>query len=354
MINGKHVPLVEVTRGDIVESIHYGSLVISQPDGKIVFSIGDITNPTYLRSASKPFQTLAFLERGGAEHYALTEQEVAIICASHSGTDEHLAVLEKLQKKIGITESMLQCGVHAPYHAPTAQAYRDRGEDFHSNHSDCSGKHSGMLAFAKMINAPLENYLDTQHPVQQAMLRTFAEMCAYDVEKVKLGTDGCSAPVFAVPLINSAGAYARLCQPDGLSEDRARSCRLIVQSMMNHADMVGGPQRFDTDITRAGNGSFMTKIGAEGFHGIGILPGKASGFKTSLGIVIKISDGDLPLRAGCVVALHVLKTLGVLDRKKAEAVKAYDRRPVTNWSNKTIGEIRPSIELEKALKQIVE
>ena len=236
MSSANHIPLVEVTRGNIVESIHYGSLVIAQSDGKIIFSIGDTASPTYLRSASKPFQTLAFIEQGGAEAYDLSEQEIAIICASHSGTDEHLRVLENLQKKIGITESMLQCGVHAPYHTETAQAYRQRGEAFHANHNDCSGKHSGMLAFAKMIGAPFENYLDPQHPVQKGMLRTFAEMCAYDADKVELGTDGCSAPVFAVPLVNSAGAYARLCQPDELSPARAQACRLITRSMIANPD----------------------------------------------------------------------------------------------------------------------
>lgn len=352
MNSGQHIPLVEVTRGNIVESVHYGSLVIAQPDGKIVFSLGDITSPTYLRSASKPMQTLAFLEQGGAEHYNLTEQEIAIMCASHSGTDDHLEVLAKLQEKIGITESMLQCGAHAPYHEPSAQALRDRGEAFHSNHSDCSGKHSGMLAFAKMMGVSYEGYISPDHPVQQAMLNTFAEMCEYNIEKIELGTDGCSVPVFAVPLINSAGAYARLCQPDNLSKKRPQACQMIVLSMMNHANMVGGPLRFDTDAMVAGEGSFVTKVGAEGFRGIGILPGKAAGFETSLGITIKISDGDLTMRATSIVALSILKHLGVLNSEQAKSVKKYDRRPVTNWSGKTVGEIRPSAELVEALAKL--
>ena len=347
-----HIPLVEVTRGNTVESVHYGSLVIAQPDGKIVLSLGDSTSPTFLRSSSKPFQTLAFLEQGGAERYALTAQEIAIICASHSGTDEHIRVLETLQKKIGIQESMLQCGIHAPYHKGTVEALKQRGEAFHANHNDCSGKHSGMLAFAKMINAPLDDYLDPTHPVQQAMLRTFSEMCEYDMQKVELGTDGCSAPVFALPLRNSARAYARLCQPDGLAPARAESCRLITQAMISCPDMIGGPQRFDTDMMIAARGSLVTKIGAEGFHGIGILPGKTPGVSTSLGVTIKISDGDLALRAGCVAALAVLKQLKVISDQQVMEMKEYDARPVTNWSNKPIGEIRPSTELQQALSQL--
>ncbi len=351
MLKSGHIPLVEVTRGNIIESIHYGSLAIAQADGKIVFSAGDMSSPFYLRSAAKPFQTLAFLEAGGAEEYSLTPQEIAIICASHSGTDDHVQVLEKLQEKIGIQESMLQCGIHPPFHAETARVKMMKGEAFHANQHDCSGKHSGMLAFAKMINAPLDSYLDPDHPVQQAMLRTFAEMCEVDVHDIPLGTDGCSAPVFAVPLPNSASAYARLCQPDGLAPKRADACRKITAAMMSYPYMVGGPLRFDTDIMSAGSGSLVTKIGAEGFHGIGVMPAQAAGFSTSLGIAIKIGDGDLSLRAGCVVALQVLKHLKVFCSEEIQELADYDRRPVKNWRGKNIGEIRPSAELMQALSQ---
>ncbi len=347
-------PLVEVTRGSIVESIHYGSLAIAQPDGKIVFSVGDMHRPVFLRSASKPFQTLAFIEAGGAEKFNLSTAEIAIMCASHSGTDEHVSVLEALQTRIGIQEDILQCGIHAPYHAATAREKAMKGEAFHPNQNDCSGKHTGMLAFAKMIGAPMANYLQPEHPVQQAMLRTFAEMCNMDVASVELGTDGCSAPVFAVPLPAAAGAYARLCQPDALPQTRAQACRVITRAMMSHPFIIAGPQRFDTDIMSSCGGSLVTKIGAEGFHGIGVMPGEAAGFDTSLGIVIKISDGDLMLRAGCVVALYVLKQLKAICSGEIHDLADYDRRPLKNWAGKAIGEIRPSDELVQAIKRFLE
>jgi len=345
----KHVPLVEVTRGSIVESVHYGSLAIAQPDGKIILSLGDMDNPYYLRSSAKPFQTLAFLEAGGLDAYNLTLQEIALICASHSGTDEHVQVLEALQAKIGIQESMLQCGIHTPYDRETARRKMMNGEDFHSNQHDCSGKHTGMLAFAKMIGAPLDNYLDPQHPVQQAMLRTFAEICGVEIGTIELGTDGCSAPVFAVPLPNSALAYARLSQPDELGKLRAQACERITTAMMAHPFMVGGPQRFDTDIMSSAGGSLVTKIGAEGFHGIAVMPGHSGLFKSGLGITIKIADGDTDLRAGSVAVIQVLKTLKVLCSEEIHDLVDYDRRPVRNWRNKEIGEIRPTPELLEAL-----
>ncbi len=348
-----HIPLVEVTRGNIVESIHFGSLCLSQPEGRVLLSLGDQTSPFFLRSCAKPFQLLAFLERGGVGHYHLEPKEIAIMCASHSGTPSHLEVLEKLQKKVGIDESLLQCGVHAPYHKASADRLMMEGQPLHPNHNNCSGKHTAMLSFAKMIDAPMDNYLENSHPVQQAILKTFAEMCEVPEKSVELGVDGCTAPVFAVPLPAAAKGYARLCQPDDLPDDRANACRMITSSMTTHADMVAGPERFDTDAMFAGKGAFVSKLGAEGYRGIGILPDKAKGFESALGLTIKISDGDALSRATPVIAMAILKALGVLDKNQIETLKKYDRHPITNWRGKEVGELRPSKALLDALTAIV-
>jgi L-asparaginase II len=345
----QHIPLVEITRGKIVESVHYGSLSVSRPDGSLLFSLGDINTRFFLRSSSKPFQALAFLERGGAEFYHLDDKEIALICASHSGTDAHIQSLEILQRKVGIEESSLQCGAHSPYSQKSTDQLLLKGIAPHANHNNCSGKHTGMLAFAKMIGASLDNYLEPSHPVQQEILQTFAEMCAMETAEIETGIDGCTAPVFAVPLPNSAAAYARLCQPDGLAEDRAKACRLITRSMAAHSDMVAGPERFDTDGMAAGKGAFISKMGAEGYRAVGILPGRAKGVDSSLGISLKISDGDPNLRAASIVVMAVLKSLKVLDDVQITALKSYDRRPVFNWRGKEVGEIRPATELIQAL-----
>lgn len=349
MTTPSHIPLVEVTRGRIVESVHYGSLCAALPDGSILFSLGDSHTKFFLRSSAKPFQALAFLERGGAERYHLEAREIALICASHSGTEAHIQSLETLQKKVGIDESNLQCGAHPPYSQKSADQLMQKGITPGPNHNNCSGKHTGMLAFAKMIGAPLDNYLEPSHPVQQAILNTFAEMCGLDPAVIELGTDGCTAPVFAVPLADAAAAYARLCQPEGLPEARAKACRLISAAMPAHSDMVAGPERFDTDGMAVGKGAFISKVGAEGYRALGILPGKAKGMDTSLGITMKISDGDPNLRAGAVAAMAILKALNVLDDEQSAALKIYDRRPVPNWRGKEIGEIRPTSELMQAL-----
>ena len=352
MMDSPPIPLVEVTRGGIIESIHFGSITACLADGSLLLAAGAQKTPFYLRSASKPFQALAFLERGGAEEYGLEPEEIALICASHFGTDRHMAVLNKLQKKVGITESMLQCGLHPPHDKETADRMEKEGVVLHPNRNNCSGKHTGMLAFAKMIGAPLETYLEPGHPVQEAILQTHAEMCGLPVKEMITGEDGCSAPVFAVPLKSAALAYARLCQPDALEEKRALACRKITASMSAHPFMVAGRGAFDTQGMRVGNGDFITKIGAEGFRGISILPDKARGFSSAVGICYKISDGDKSLRANSIIAMAVLEAFGLLDDKKREKLKGYGRRPITNRQNKAVGEIRPSGELVRVLERV--
>ena len=177
-----------------------------------------------------------------------------------------------MQKKIGISEDMLQCGLHPPFDKETELRMITENTPLHHNRHNCSGKHTGMLAFAKMIGAPLENYLSPDHPVQQSILKTFSEMCGFPQNEIEMGVDGCSAPVFAVPLPHAARAYTRLCKPVGLDENRAASCRLITTAMSAHPFMVGGPKRFDTELMEYGKGTLVAKEGAEGYLAVGILP----------------------------------------------------------------------------------
>jgi len=347
-----HFPLIEITRGNTVESIHYGSVAIAFHGKKDSISIGDSKHPFFLRSSAKPFQALAFLERGGGDQFNFSPKEIAILCASHSGTDSHVDVLSHLQRKIGIKEDMLQCGVHPPYHDKTAQRMFINNEPLHPNRHDCSGKHTGMLAFAKMIGAPFETYLELTRPVQKHILNTFSEMSEVPVNNIHLGVDGCSAPVFAIPLANAATAYVKLCQPDNLLLERANACKTITSAMTAHPDMVAGPNRFDTAAMKIAKGKIITKIGAEGYQGIGVMPGASKFFKGSIGITSKISDGDLSLRANSIVSLVILKKLGVFSGQELTELKEYYTRPIKNWRGTDIGEIRPTDEFLQALDHI--
>jgi L-asparaginase II len=339
-------PVVELTRGETVESIHYGAIVVVDPKGNLVRAYGDPHVVTFLRSAAKPFQALPFIEAGGHRHYHLTQEEIAVICASHSGTDAHAAVVLSIQKKAGLEEGQLMCGAHMPYDQPTADAMLLRGEKPTANRHNCSGKHTGMLAFAKMNDEPLENYLEIGHPVQQRILQALADLSGAPLDEIHLGTDGCSAPNFALSLYHAAWAWARLADPSGLSAERAEACCTISAAMTACPEMVSGPGEFDTVVMEAGKGGLLVKAGAEGYQGIGILPGAIEPGSPALGVAIKIADGDGFRRARSAVSIEVLRQLGALPAEEIDALKKFGPvKPVVNWRKLEVGEMRPVFEL---------
>jgi L-asparaginase II len=340
-----YLPVVELTRGPIVESIHFGAVAAVDVNGNLVASFGDADTVTFLRSSAKPFQALPFIELGGDQVFGLTEREVALMCASHSGTDEHVLVVQGMQRKIGISEKNLMCGTHPPTYQATAKAMLLRGEEPTPNRHNCSGKHTGMLAHALLRKLPLEDYININHPVQQTILKTFAEMCGLPTDKVVLGTDGCSAPNFAIPLRNAALGYARLCDPSQLSPERATACRRITHAMTSNPDMVGGPGRFDTVIMGLASGRLLSKAGAEGYQGIGIMPGALGPGSPALGIAFKISDGDAGGRARPCVAIEVLRQLGAISQREVDALATFGPQRLYNYRKLQVGEMRPSFEL---------
>jgi L-asparaginase II len=340
-------PVVEVTRGSIVESIHFGAAAVVDSTGKLVASIGDPAATTFLRSAAKPFQALPFIEMGGAEKFGMTDREVGLICASHSGMDEHVQAVAALQKKIGIHEEDLMCGTHPPFHEATTRALILRGETPSPNRHNCSGKHTGMLAHALMRSLPVATYIDMESAVQRSILEAFASMCGLEVNQVELGVDGCSAPNFAAPLQSAALAYARLGDPIGLSPERAAACHRIWKGMTENSDMVAGPERFDTVFMTYMNGKALSKAGAEGYQGIAIAPGDLLGKgRPGIGIVLKVSDGDLDWRASGIIALEILRQLGILSSDEVSTLGKFAPHPITNWRKLTVGEIRPCFKLE--------
>ncbi len=342
-------PLYELTRGGVVESIHYGALAISDAAGNLMAWAGDPHTRTYLRSTAKPFQALPFIEADGHSHFNFSPAEIALICASHTGTDAHAELVASLQARLGLPESALQCGVHPPYDDATARRLAAAGTPPHPNRHNCSGKHTGMLAHARFKNAPLETYLEPDHPVQQAILAAFAEMCGLPPAEVDLGIDGCSAPNFCVPLANAAAALARLAGPESLPAPRAAACRAITAAMLAHPEMVSGPGTFDTDLMQATGGRILTKGGAEGYQGICLMPGARGPGSPALGIALKIADGDRRGWARPAVTLALLAELGALSESEQAALAAYGpRRAISNWRGLEVGEARPRFTLERA------
>ncbi len=339
--------LVELTRGPLIESIHLGALAIADTHGNLIASSGDPALVANLRSSSKPFQTLPLIERGGSEHFDMSEREIAITCASHHGTDVHVAVLRGLQAKIGITENDLLCGVHPAIDEATANAMRQRGAEPTPNRHNCSGKHTGMLAHAVMRSLPTGDYLNVDHPIQKTILQTFAEMLDLSPDDVLVGIDGCSAPTFAAPLRNAATAFARLADPSDLPEKRAKALARIFKAMTCNPDMVAGPGAFDTVLMQVGNGKIVSKGGAEGYQAIGLLPGAFGTGSPAVGITYKIADGDTSGRARPVVGVEVLRQLGALNEEQVQALSNFYTRPIYNWRKIEVGIIRPAFRLEQ-------
>ncbi len=346
-------PILELTRGHMVESTHFGSIVVVDSTGKLLHSYGDPCGVAFLRSSAKPFQALPFVERGGVEQFNFTQSELSISCASHETAQIHLDTVKAMQLKIGLQENDLQCGTHLPGDASMLKKIIQQNIKPTSNFNNCSGKHTAMLAHAKMRGLPLDTYLDINHPIQQDILETFAEMCGVEKEKVELGVDGCSAPNFAVPLFNAALGMARLCDPQTLSESRAAACRKITSAMTTHPEMISNYGEFDCELMKVGEGKIVTKRGAEGFQIVGLMPGVYG--ENGVGIAFKITDGDASrmndelepsTRVRPATTLEILRQLNALNETQLQSlVKFGPKKQIKNHRGILTGESYPVFQL---------
>ena len=342
-------PILELTRGSVVEATHFGSIAVVDSTGKLLNSYGDPHTVAFLRSSAKPFQALPFVEYGGVEHYGFTQSELSISCASHETSQMHLDTVTAMQKKIGIHESSLQCGGHLPGDSSKLKQVIKEDIKPTSNFNNCSGKHTAMLAFAKMRGLPLETYLDFDHPIQKEILKTFSEMCGIEMDKVQLGIDGCSAPNFAVPLINAALGMARICDPRDLSEARAVACKKITAAMSAHPEMVSNHGEFDCELMNIGAGRLVTKRGAEGFQIIGLMPGVYG--EKGVGIAFKVTDGDKSsmndslestARVRPSVTLEILHQLKVLNESELQSLSKFGpEKTLKNYAGLITGKSQP-------------
>lgn len=347
------LPLLELMRGTIIEAVHNGSIAVVSADGSLMKSHGDPDTVAFLRSSAKPFQALPFVEAGGVEHYGYTQSELALSCASHETSQMHLDTVQAMQKKIGIQESLLQCGPHLPGDAKKLREVIQQNITPTSNFNNCSGKHTSMLAYAKMRGLPLENYLALDHPIQQDILKTLSEMCSIEMKDIQIGIDGCSAPNFAMPLFNAALGMARLCDPRELSESRATACQKIITAMTTHPEMVANQGEFDTELMKVGAGKIVTKRGAEGFQIVGILPGVIH--KRGVGIAIKVTDGDKSsmddelhthTRVRPPVTLEILRQLGALNESQLKSLAQFGPEKVLkNYAGLVTGKMYPAFKI---------
>jgi L-asparaginase II len=324
------VPFVGVTRGERLESIHAVAACAADAAGNILLALGSIDEPVFLRSSAKPFITAAGVRAGTVERFGFEARELCVMSASHNGEPFHVDAVRGILAKIGATVNDLQCGTHAPSYAPAAAALAARGEAASALHNNCSGKHAGILALARVLGAPLEGYLDPQHPAQRAIL-TFCERVSDDVfTSATLGVDGCGIPVYATSLRNAARSFARLASLEALEPDDAAALARVRAAIVAEPEYIGGTRRFDTDLIRAGNGRIVAKGGAEAVHASALLDG-------GIGLVLKVIDGAP--RAAPPAAVALLRQLGALDDAQLQLLAAYARAGVTNHAGTPVGEV---------------
>lgn len=317
--------LVEVTRGGYVESLHRGAIAIADLNGRSVFALGDVEQPVYPRSALKPIQALPLLESGAADAFGLSDEEIALACASHSGEAMHTERVNIWLRRIGCSEADLACGAHPPRYTPLRDAMIRHGEQPNRLHNNCSGKHAGFLTVARHWGIATDGYERADHPVQQAVKRALQDLSG--VNDLPFGIDGCTAPNFMLPLSGFARALAKF---TGTATDaRGQAMHRIVHAMIAHPELVSGTGRACAALMQGCDGQAAVKTGAEGVYAA-ILP------ERGLGIALKIDDGAT--RAAETAIATMLDRLGVLGRDAP--ARTLIHTPVRNTRDTIVGECR--------------
>ena len=343
--------LVEVTRGDRVESVHRGSVVVVAPSGAPVGSVGPADQFVFLRSSAKPFQLAPFVASGRFDGYELGTDALAIMAASHSGEDRHVRLVQEILRRAGLTSAVLQNQVHAPYDAETAQRLIRDGESPTVLRGNCSGKHAGMVLFAKASGWPIDSYWQPGHPVQRLALETVSALSDVPIEAIATATDGCGVVTFGMPLRGLAVAFARLADPSAVADPPLRSALTRIRdAMMAHPELVAGERRrIDTALMRAYPSRVVSKGGAEGVLAIGLPPGSlpsdAPFGDGPMGIAVTIEDGNAARRAGDAASVEIVRQLGLAAHPLPGTLAEYASPSITDPRGEASGQVRTAFRL---------
>ena len=323
--------IVEVTRGDLVESVHRVAACAVDAYGRALLEDDDVDTPVYLRSAAKPFIAAAAVEAGVRERFGLEPREIAVMAASHFGEPFHVEAVASILKKIGLDDSALQCGVHPPYDEASAEELARSGRPLTTLFNNCSGKHAGILALCTAIGCDTATYLEANNPAQRRILAFCARVSDDDAATWPLGVDGCGIPVYATPLRNAALAFARLATLEGVDAPDAAALRVVRDAMIAHPEYVAGTGRLDTALMRASDGGIACKGGAEGIHGVAAV-------RPGFGYASKVLDGAGRARGPSTIS--ALRRLGAVEEPVAMKLARFARPVVYNRAGLAVGEIR--------------
>lgn len=332
--------LAEVTRGEAVESVHEGTIVVANVEGNVVAYAGSPELFAYFRSSAKPFQAVPLIESGAADAFGFTLAELALCCASHNAEPRHQQAVAGMLTKLGLDSNALRCGCPLPGDRAEAARVAAGLVPRSPLHCDCSGKHTGMLATCRHLGYPISSYLDPDHPVQQTIRGVIAEVCRVRPEDLRLATDGCSVPTFGAPVRAFAVAYAALAAPEqtptGAGREHAAALNRLRAAMTAHPENVAGTGELVTDLMAVSGGRIVAKSGAEGLICLAIP-------ERGLGVAIRIADGSF--RAHPTVVAAVLEQLDLIEPAVVAEILARHRPVVRNHNGWHVGEIRPAFRL---------
>jgi L-asparaginase II len=329
--------LVEAWRGDSVESAHRGALAVVDADGSVVLALGDIQRPIFPRSAIKVLQALPLVASGAADALRLTDEELALACASHNGEPAHVATAAGMLAKAGVDASVLECGAHWPYREAFQREMATRGETPGALHNNCSGKHAGFICVAcqRAGATPLfdfaKGYVQASHPVMREVTQALQAATGWDLSKAPQGIDGCSIPTFGIPLQHLARAFARVGTGVGLGADEAHAARRLRQAVAKAPFMVAGTDRFDTRVMQRLGERVFCKVGAEGVY-CAALPARG------LGVALKIDDGNTA-RAAEVAMAALIEAFVALDDTEAQWMRSLSDVCLKNWNGIEVGRL---------------
>ena len=328
---------VELTRGEIVESRHRAFACVATADGELLLTLGDPDFTTFLRSSAKPLQAVAAVASGAVDAFGLTERELAIIAGSHGGEAIHTGTVATLLAKGGLEIEMLQCGIQPPLDTRAREELAARREEPTALHHNCSGKHAGMLLTAKHLGLDIHEYLNPEHPVQKRITEVIARLGGAPAESIATGVDGCSAPVHAMPMRAAARAFARMVEPDGLTEDLRTAAKRVTAAMRAYPQMVAATRdRICTELMRAGEAvGLIAKAGAEGYYAAGWRDIKSG---RGLGLAVKMEDGMQ--RGRDPLAIAILQRFGALPLELPGVLLPFAAGKIKNWRGLTVGEMR--------------
>ncbi len=343
--------LVEVLRGEIVESRHRGHVVQVGPDGGVERQCGDAEALVTLRSTAKPFTLLALIESGAADAFALTESELAVMAGSHSGEDLHVRTIQAVFRRAGLSQSILACGTEGmPLDKVTAARLARDGEAAGAVRHMCSGQHAASILLSRHAGWDPADYWQAEHPSQAAARDAVARVFGVAVAELRTAVDGCGVLTYAFPLVDVARAYALLADP-GAAPDKARAqlapaLSQIRDAMMGAPEMVGGTRdRLDTVLMRVRQGELVAKGGNEALRAIGLLAGARGPGTRPAGIAIKIEDGDGKERASHAATVEALAQLNALDDRALRVLARYHRPPAFDPRGRVVGESLPEFQL---------